>query len=350
MDTCRSIINGRIPGENRKIVLQMDRIVRENSQSPLVSIITPAYNRAPFVDETIQSVLTQDYPNFEYIVLDDGSKDSTREVLARYEGRIRWDSHANMGEVRTVNKGFEMAKGEILCVVNSDDPLLPGAISCVVEAMMRHPEVVVAYPDWDMIDAEGKGISHRQTFEYDYLNMVRWFHCVPGPGAFFRKSVVTALGGRDAQFRYVSDFDFWLRAGLLGPFKRVPKTLATFRRHSDGASSKDQGIAMAEEHIRLARKLFSIPDLPPGVAAVKREAFGSAYYTAALNLGDASSRLKKWYLIKALASAPSKYLFQEYRERLIGPIVFALTGPKAHPFLAKFCKVFPLREGIRCPH
>ncbi len=322
---------------------------REN-QLPLVSIITPAYNRQSFIEETILSVIRQDYPNLEYIVLDDGSKDGTREVLARYDGLIRWDSHANMGEARTVNRGFQMAKGEILCVVNSDDPLLPGTISCVVETMMRHPEVLVAYPDWDMIDSQGKKISHRQTFEYNYVNMVRWFHCVPGPGAFFRKSVVRALGGRDAQFRYVSDFDFWLRAGLIGPFKRVPKTLATFRWHSDGASSKDQGIAMAEEHIRLARKLFSMPNLPPDVAAVKREAFGSAYYTASLNLGGSSPRLTKWYFVRALASAPSKYLFQEYRERLLGPIVSTLIGPKAYPLLVPFCKMFPLREGMRCPH
>ena len=221
---------------------------------PLVSVITPAYNRAVYLEETIMSVLSQDYPNLEYLVLDDGSTDNTRDVAAKYVGRIIFSSHPNMGETRTVNKGFAMATGSIIGVVNSDDPLLPGAVAQIVDTMIKEPEVIVAYPDWDMIDAEGYRFGHRQTFEYDYVNMVRWFHCVPGPGAFFRHSLMKELGGRDEQFRYVADFDFWLRAGLIGPFKRVPKTLATFRSHSDSTSSKARGRLMAVEHVRLGKE------------------------------------------------------------------------------------------------
>jgi glycosyltransferase involved in cell wall biosynthesis len=95
----------------------------------LVTIITPAYNRANYLDETIQSILNQDYPNLEYIVLDDGSKDNTVEVLKKYRGRIIWETHPNIGETRTVNKGLSMAHGDIIGIVNSDDPLLPGAVA-----------------------------------------------------------------------------------------------------------------------------------------------------------------------------------------------------------------------------
>ena len=84
---------------------------------PLVTVITPAYNRASYLVETIESVLGQDYPRLEYIVLDDGSTDNTREVLGKYEGRIIWETHPNMGETRTVNKGFGLARGEIVVVV-----------------------------------------------------------------------------------------------------------------------------------------------------------------------------------------------------------------------------------------
>ena len=102
--------------------------MRKNGQLPLVSIITPAYNRQSLIEETILSVIGQDYPNLEYLVLDDGSSDDTLSVIKKYAKHLRYDAHPNMGETRTVNKGFTMARGEILAVVNSDDPLLPGAV------------------------------------------------------------------------------------------------------------------------------------------------------------------------------------------------------------------------------
>jgi len=312
------------------------------SGSPLVSVITPAYNRAPFLKETIESVISQDYPNVQYIVLDDGSTDNTREILQQYAGRIRWESHTNLGETKTVNKGFSMAGGEIVGVVNSDDPLLPRAISAAVDVLGARPDIAVVYPDWDMIDAEGQKIEHIQTHEYDYLNMLRWHHCIPGPGTFFRKWVVDRLAGRDTQFRYVADFDFWLRAGLLGQFLRVPQTLATFRWHADGASSKEQGTVMAEEHIRLVRKIFSMNNLLAHPAkAVKREAFGSAYYIAAVTLGTSSPDLQKTYFRKALALSPIKYLF-EYRPRLLNLIAPELFGPRTLSALKKLDAFFPL--------
>ena len=309
--------------------------------SPLVSVITPAYNRASFLKETIESVISQDYPNMQYIVLDDGSTDNTKEILRQYAGRFYWTSHPNMGEARTVNKGFSMAEGEIVGVVNSDDPLLPRAISTVVGAMTAKPDTIVAYPDWDMIDAEGQKIQHIQTYEYDYLNMLRWHHCVPGPGTFFKKSVIDELAGRDTQFRYVADFDFWLRAGLLGQFLRVPQTLATFRWHAGGASLRDQGVVMAEEHIRLVRKIFSMGNLTRPVKAVRREAFGSAYYIAAVTLGTSSPDLQKTYFRKALALSPIKYLF-EYRPRLLNLIAPELFGPRTLSALKKLDAFFPL--------
>ena len=119
---------------------------------PLVTIITPAYNRADYLRETIESILQQDYPNVEYIVLDDGSKDNTVELLEEYTGRLIWESHKNMGEIRTVNKAYGMAKGEYIAVINSDDPLLPGAISAVVDTFLNNPDVLVVYPDWQYID------------------------------------------------------------------------------------------------------------------------------------------------------------------------------------------------------
>jgi glycosyltransferase involved in cell wall biosynthesis len=297
---------------------------------PLVTVVTPAYNGEPYLDGVIRSVLEQDYPRVEHIVLDDGSSDGTLKTIKRYDSKVRWDSHQNMGEARTVNKGFSMARGEIIGVVNSDDPLLPGAISTIVTHLLTHPDALVAYPDWLMIDGYGKTIEHVETYEYDYVDMVRWHHCMPGPGVFFRRELVEEIGGRDPSFRYANDFDFWLRAGLVGPFARVPATLATFRFHPGARSSSDLGLEMAEEHIRMIDRVFANPGLPPEVHRVRREAYSSAYYVAGTQLGGVLwSAAKRRYFLRALRYAPRKYLW-EYRGRWLA-ITPALLGPLYPP-------------------
>jgi glycosyltransferase involved in cell wall biosynthesis len=285
---------------------------------PLVTVITPTYNRADYIVETIESVLSQSYPNLEYIVLDDGSKDNSKEILAKYNSRIIWESHLNMGEVRTVNKGFEMAHGEIIGVVNSDDPLLSGAIASIVSFMVENPQVGVIYSDWNMIDADGKVIDHITTFDYSYINMLRWHHCMPGPGTFFRKKIVEGLQGRDPQFRYVSDFDFWLRAGLITEFARLPQTLAAFRVHPSSASVGETNQNMAEEHVALINKIFSLPNLPPNVLKIKNEAYSSAYYIAGFVSQSCSYEIRSQYFWTAIRYAPLKYLGEYRTGRLMG--------------------------------
>jgi hypothetical protein len=224
-----------------------------------------------------------------------------------------------------------MVRGEILAVVNSDDPLLPGAVRAAADLMVQRPEILVTYPDWYIIDGRGRRVGHRSTPEYDYVNMLKRHYCMPGPGAFFRRSVVERLGGRDEQFRYVADFDFWLRAGLLGSFARIPRPLATFRWHSGGASSKEQGTSMAEEHVRLVEKIYSMPDLPEPVLKVKNEAFSSAYYEAAVSLGAQALDIKRGYYRRAVALYPWKYFCHE-KLSLAESLVLMLLG--GHVYLA----------------
>ncbi|MDX1993406.1 MAG: glycosyltransferase family 2 protein [bacterium] len=265
-----------------------------NPDLPLVTIITPTYNRADYLPEVIDSVLSQDYPNLEYIVLDDGSKDNTVEVLERYAGRIIWESHTNMGEAKTVNKGFAMATGEIIAIVNSDDPILPGLVRAAVNALQAHPSALVAYPDWVMIDPQGRPISYHTTPDYDFLQTVREHYCMPGPGAFIRRRALVLVGGRSTHVRYVGDYDFWLRLGLHGDFIRIPQTLATWRDHPNSASSAARSQAMAEEHLTVIRDFYAQPNLPEAVLRVKDEAFSSAYYAAGLAAGGAAAA-RKYY-------------------------------------------------------
>lgn len=314
--------------------------------APLVTVITPAYNRASYLDETIKSVLGQDYPNFEYIVLDDGSTDNSAEVIAKYEDRIRWESQNNMGETRTVNKGFSMASGEIIGVVNSDDPLLPGAITAAVELLMDEPGLLVVYPDWEYIDKDGEIVENIKTRDYSFVEMVSRFQCVPGPGAFFRREVVQALGGRDTGFRYVADFDFWLRAGMLGPFARIPRPLATFRAHPGSATVSHKGRQMADEEIRLVKKIFSMRGLPAEAGSfwIRHEAFGNAYYKAGTICGDGLKWLRARYYLTSMFYSPWIYcgeqtwrlrrVLSELLGRGYGPLRLIIIRPVFRMFKA----------------
>jgi glycosyltransferase involved in cell wall biosynthesis len=291
---------------------------------PLVSIITPAYNRAGYLKETIESVLTQDYPKIEYIVLDDGSTDNTREVLEKYTGRLIWETHPNMGEHRTVNKGWSMAHGEIVVVVNSDDTLLPGAVSIAVAFMQAHPDILVAYPDWNYIGPDSEFISHVQVPEYDYLYMLKRYHSSVNSGAFIRRKAFELAGMRDPDFKYVADFEYWLRLGLYGEFARIPKTLATWRMHPTSALISNRGKAMADEHTRLLEKLYSRPDLPPEVRKVRKEAYSSAHYYAVLTAGSSRWEARKHCLKSFLYHPPS--FFGNY-EKLMMALSLMLPGP-----------------------
>lgn len=253
---------------------------------PLVTVITPTYNRAPFLRETILSVLSQNYPNIEHVVLDGNSSDNTQQVIKEFEGKIIFDSHENRGEQYAVNKGFKMAKGDIIGVVNSDDPILPGAIKEIVKTFQKNPKIIGTYSDWIKIDKNGKEIEEMVLPDYSFEYMLKMHNMTPGPATFFRKDVVRKLKKRDDQFNYVSDFDFILRAGLMGDFARIPKFLATFRIHPGAATIKNKGLRMSLEHIRLVNKIFSMPNLPQEIEKIKPQAYAKACEAARICRGD----------------------------------------------------------------
>ncbi|MDP6572728.1 MAG: glycosyltransferase family A protein [Rhodospirillales bacterium] len=162
--------------------------------TPRVTVITPTYNRADLLAETIDSVLGQGYPDLEYLVIDDGSTDATRQVVAPYlqshPGAIRYFHHDNRGEAATVNRGWELATGDYFAYVGSDDPMLGGWLEKGVEFMEQHTDVLVGYPDWRMIDQHSRPIKDVQVREYDVTHMAGWFDCLPGPGTFIRRAAL----------------------------------------------------------------------------------------------------------------------------------------------------------------
>lgn len=293
-----------------------------NNKLPLVSVITPAYNRASFLDETIMSVLDQDYPCFEYIILDDGSTDNTQDVLSKYGNRVRIEVHANMGETETVNKGFMLAKGEIIVVVNSDDPLLQGAISSAVDVMQSNPDALVAYADWNEIGVRSELIKQMFLPEYNLLLMLTKFNVAMGPGAFIRRDAIEKYGGRDDQFIYVGDLEFWFRLAMKGRFAHISKVLATHRVHPGSLSASGKGELMADELIRLVKKVYRSKDLSPELLKLKSKILGNVHFEAVSYCGK-DIRAKLRHLIAAFFLCPYDTGFRFVRR--YRPITYLLN-------------------------
>lgn len=289
----------------------------------LVTVITPTYNRADYLDETIQSVLNQGYSNLEYIVLDDGSKDNTIEILKKYGNRITWDSHANIGETRTVNKGLSMAHGDIIGIVNSDDPLLPGAIITATDVFRKNPDVLLVYPDWNKIGPHSEFLQQVCLPDLNFFNMLTDFNIGMGPGVFFRRWAVDKLGVRDTQFMYAGDLEFWFRLALHGQFLHIPKSLATHRSHSTSASVTDQGRKMADEVVKVVHKIFSYPDFPPELRSIQNRIYSRVHHSATLYCGSDVLAFTKHMALSFWFSPPDflkrffKYLPKALTKRIV---------------------------------
>lgn len=254
--------------------------IRKNEM--FVSIITPTYNRESLLTETIESVLNQSYTNFEFIILDDGSTDNTKDVVKHYnDPRITYLYHNNMGETATVNKGITLAKGEIVCMVNSDDPLLPGAIEEAVKIMSEDPNILAAYPDWVVIGPKSEFIRYEKLEQFDITKMLLDFNFGLGPGAFIRKSVFSSIGFRNSKLKYAGDMEFWMRLALHGKLQHIPKYLATHRTHEESASVFAKGNRLAYELVEAVKITLASPLLPEHLYVLKNKILGYVYYIAA---------------------------------------------------------------------
>jgi len=270
---------------------------------PLVTVLTPVHDGAAFIVETVRSVLSQDYPRLQYLVLDDGSTDDTLARLEPFGSAIEVRSHANMGESRTVNRGFELAEGELVCVVNADDPLRPGAIARAVEAQRADPEALVFYPDWAEIDARSRVIREIRLPDFDIGAMLGTFIIAIGPGVFITRHALSLVGMRDPALRYTGDLDYWFRVALRGRMVHLREVLATHRRHAAATSSTQQGELMAREVVGLAERCLEDPRLAPRLRHQSRAILARAHFAASFHAGGLRAR----YLARALALSPAAF-------------------------------------------
>ena len=243
---------------------------------PLVSVVIPAYNHASYLEQAVRSVLEQDYPRLELIVLDDGSTDNTREVLARMPGEFHWETQANMGQAQTLNKGWRMARGEILAYLSADDTLAPGAIAAAVSGLAANADAVATYCDFELMDPSSRAVRVVHSPAYDYTRLVAELECAPGPGAFFRRSAWEGAGPWNAALRQMPDYDFWLRLGLLGRFVHIDRVLARFRVHDASQTFAQASEARADEPVRIIETFFAREDLPDYIRVLRFRAMAKA--------------------------------------------------------------------------
>jgi glycosyltransferase involved in cell wall biosynthesis len=224
------------------------------SESPLVSIVTPSYNMARFLPQTIESVLGQSYPAIEYIVVDGGSTDETPGILKQYENRLRYYAGKDKGPSDAAHRGFQKANGEILAWLNADDIYLPGAIEAGVAYLVKHPEVDVVYGEGYWIDESGAVIRRYPTLPFDSNELARdCFICQPA--SFIRASSYRRCG-LDPDVNQSFDYDLWIRMAKQGfRFASIPEYLAGSRMHS-GAKTIRERSDVFQASMRLLKRHY----------------------------------------------------------------------------------------------
>ncbi|MDR7271856.1 glycosyltransferase involved in cell wall biosynthesis [Pelomonas saccharophila] len=287
---------------------------------PVVSIVTPAYNQGNFLRATMESVLAQDYPALEYLVIDDGSSDDSltvaQAVAAEHPGRVTVLTQPNAGQAATLNKGWAMARGEILAYLSSDDLLCPGAVRTMVETLQARPELGVAYCDCWLIDPNGRRVRPHQAEDFDVQAMQVGLVCHPGPATFFRREVFETTGGWDVRRRQVPDFEFWLRASRRYGFARVPQRLAEYRIHEGSASFQIMSPERANEIVAVVEGFWRDHDGAPDA----RRSLARAFSIAARNHAQAGRPLDALRgLFRALGLRPALVLEPGlWRQMLVG--------------------------------
>ena len=245
---------------------------------PLVSVITPSYNQGRFIEETIESVLSQDYDNIEYIIVDGGSTDNTAGIIKKYDGKLTYITEKDNGQSDAINKGFRMASGEIVAWLNSDDVYEPGCVSRAVEEFEKNSKLGLLYGEGYIIDEKSTKIRvFEHTQEFDYWKLVNFWDYIMQPTTFFKKCYLQQVGYLDEDLQYCMDWDLWIKLAAVSEVKYIPDLLACSREYGETKTSTG-GDKRLREIISLLQK-YSGKKRPLGVESYK----ASTFYTKHAN-------------------------------------------------------------------
>ena len=262
----------------------------------LVSIITPSYNQAAYLEQTLLSVLNQDHAPIEYIVVDGASKDASVEIIKKYSDRLAyWVSEKDGGQAEAINKGFARATGEIIAWINSDDYYLPGAVSAAVKIFESNPDVVLVYGNMLAVDEYGKTFN---TLTYKQLTLedLLCFQIIGQPAVFMRRSALQKTDGLDSTFHFLLDHFLWIQLAQHGKILHADQTWAAARYHAE-AKNRAKAAEFGREAFRILEAVAQDKNLAPVLSKVERRSRASAHRVNArylLDGGQPAAALSAW--------------------------------------------------------
>lgn len=220
------------------------------SDWPKITIVTPSFNQGQYLEDALKSVLSQNYPNLEYLVMDGASRDGSVDIIKKYEKQLAyWISAPDNGQSHAIHRGFERATGEILGWLNSDDVLMPDTLKKIARFWQEHPGCHFVCGDGQYMSADGN-IEHFyvKAAAYAYDDLLEFYNdkYLPQPSVFFSRQAYENVGGLDARWRYGLDLDLWLRLRKDYPLYYLPQLLSKMRVHEESKTCKESVLFMRE--------------------------------------------------------------------------------------------------------
>lgn len=292
--------------------LQHPEMMPDGSRWPRVTIVTPSFNQAQFLEETIRSVLVQGYPDLEYIIMDGGSMDGSIEIIQKYAPWLAyWESEKDRGQSHAINKGWAKATGEVLAWLNSDDVYTPGALYAAVQGLCDNSETGMVYSDFIFIDEHSTQQRAYQSRPLDLKILLGEGTFIAQPTVFLKRKVIEVVGMLDESLHMVMDLDLWLRIIVSQKYRLEylgGTSLAWFRKHTT-SKTVSQAEAFIQEKKYLGDKVYSMPGLPYEIRAMKSHFYGLIYFQgASVQAAGGHSAATMRYLMKALFANPA-YVF-----------------------------------------
>jgi glycosyltransferase involved in cell wall biosynthesis len=241
---------------------------------PKFSVVVPSFNQAKYIELTLRSIIDQDYPDLELIVIDGGSKDESPEIIRKYEKHIKfWCSEPDGGQTHGIIKGMAHATGEILCFLNSDDLFEPNALKEVGEYFAARPNVDAVYGDSLWIDADGNALRKQREIPFNRFIWLYTYNYVPGMSTFWRRSIYERAGGFNPEYQLAFDADLWIRFSDLGKIGHVPRQWSRMRFYPDQKNRRLREESDREE-MRIRSRYFKNHTVPSTYTLRRKFALG----------------------------------------------------------------------------